>query len=76
MLATAGLKTTDFRISWLDRVTPAQSSVIAILNGMDGGEDEEDSELAGMLTPSTGGRSNRDKYRCPCCAARFEVAGR
>lgn len=69
MLATAGLLKTDFRISWLDRVTPANSSVTAILNGMEGGEDGEDSELAGMLTPATGSRSNREKYRCPCCRA-------
>lgn len=67
MLATGGLLKTDFRISWLDRVTPANSSVTAILNGMDGGEGGEDSELAGMLTPATGSRSNREKYRCPCC---------
>lgn len=69
LLATAELLTTDFRISWLDRVTPAQTRVTAILNGVEGGEDGEDSELVGMLTPATGGRSNRDKYRCPCCKA-------
>lgn len=69
MVATAELLTTDFRISWLDRVTPAQSGVVSILNGSEGGEDDEDSELAGMLTPAAGSRSNRDKYRCPCCKA-------
>lgn len=69
MVATAELLTTDFRISWLDRVTPAQSGVVSILNGSEGGEDDEDSELAGMLTPAAGSRSNRDKYRCPRCKA-------
>lgn len=70
MQATAALLATDFRISWLDRVTPARSGVLSILNGSDGGEDDDgDSELAGMLTPAAGSRSNRDKYRCPSCKA-------
>ncbi|HGC8067000.1 TPA: SprT-like domain-containing protein [Yersinia enterocolitica] len=68
MLATAELMTTNFRISWLDRFPPVQPGVASILAGMEGGEDEEDSELAGMLSPvAAGGRSNRNKYRCPCC---------
>lgn len=70
MLATAELLTADFKISWVDRFTPAHTGAASILAGMEGGEDEEDSELAGMLSPvAAGGRSNRDKYRCPCCKA-------
>lgn len=69
MQATAELLTTDFRISWLDRVTPANSGIIGILNGIDEGEDGADAGLAGMLTPAAASSSNREKYRCPRCKA-------
>jgi hypothetical protein len=73
MQATAELLTTNFKISWVDRFTPSHAGIASMLNGTDGGEDGDDdegSELAGMLSPMpAGSRSNREKYRCPVCKA-------
>lgn len=65
MIATDALMTQDFRISWLDRhpaIAPTGSVSI-------GGEDGDGDDLADVLQPATGNRSNRVKFRCPSCGA-------
>lgn len=62
MQATDKLLTQDFKISWLDRFPPTITST-ADSDG-EGGDD-----LGGLISPLSGNRSNRVKYRCPSCGA-------
>lgn len=65
MLATDALLTHDFGISWLDRFPP-----IALTDAAGTGDAEGvGADLADVLEPVIGNRSNRVKFRCPSCGA-------
>ncbi|EAT3032355.1 sprT domain-containing protein [Salmonella enterica] len=66
MQATEALLKTDFRITWFDRHPPAGTEIAAIFGDADEGDDND----GGLIQPApAGNKSNRDKYRCPCCGA-------
>ncbi|MGE4411081.1 MAG: SprT-like domain-containing protein [Sphingobium sp.] len=64
--ATDALLTQDFRISWLDRFPAIAPTAPAAIGADDDGEGDD---LADVLQPVAGNRSNRIKYRCPSCGA-------
>lgn len=68
MAATDKLLGEGFGISWLDRFPVSIAAPIA--GGLDDGGEGLGDDLGGLIeSPAPGNRSNRVKYRCPCCGA-------